>query len=135
MRLAVFNDLVLDDPTLLEVGKVLVGEAVVPAAVPGRQGVGVLLVGVGELAAGQRLDIDETVRIGIGRKIDRIGFRRADAGKRGGGRRKCKSFHISFPSSQKNGLTFRANSAQVEAEGCTMVDRAASALAMLCERQ
>jgi hypothetical protein len=35
MRLAIFNHLVLDFATLLEVGEVLVGEAVVPAAVPG----------------------------------------------------------------------------------------------------
>ena len=53
MRLAIFDHLVLDFAALLEVGEVLVGEAVVPAAVPeGVERVGVFLVGVRELAAG-----------------------------------------------------------------------------------
>ena len=51
--LAIFDHLVLDFPALLEVGEVLVGEAVVPTAVPGGERVGVFLVGVGELAAGE----------------------------------------------------------------------------------
>src|SRR5277367_6522844 len=65
MRLAIFDHLVLDFAALLEVGEVLVREAVVPAAVPGRERVRVLLVGVGELAAGQSLHINEAVRVGV----------------------------------------------------------------------
>jgi hypothetical protein len=66
MRLAIFDHLVLDLAALLEIGIVLVGEAVVPAAVPAREGVGVFLIGVGELAAGQRLDVDKAVGVSIG---------------------------------------------------------------------
>ena len=61
MRLAIFDHLVLDFAALLEVGIVLVGEPVVPA----RQRVGVFLLCVGELAAGQRLYVDKAVGVGI----------------------------------------------------------------------
>ena len=64
MPLAILDHLVLDFSALLEVSIVLVGEAVVPAAVPAR-GVGVFLIGVGELTAGQLLYVDEAVCVGI----------------------------------------------------------------------
>src|SRR5271154_1382744 len=75
MRLAIFDHLVLDFAALLEVGEVLVSETVVPAAVPGCEGVGVFLVGVGELSAGQRLHVDKAVRVGVAGERHGIGFR------------------------------------------------------------
>src|SRR5271169_4059658 len=66
MRLAIFDHLVLDFTALLVVHVVFVGEAVVPAAVPARQRVGVFLVRVGELAACQRLHVDEAVGVRVG---------------------------------------------------------------------
>jgi len=53
----------------------------------------VLLISVGELAAGQRLDVDEAVRVGVSREIDRIGLRRADGRQRRGGRDEQQLFH------------------------------------------
>src|SRR5689334_15595447 len=47
VRLAVDDDLVLDVLALLDVEEVLLGEAVVPAAVPGGERVRVFLEGVG----------------------------------------------------------------------------------------
>ncbi len=49
MSLAVLDDVVLGDPTLSIAYKVLMGEAVVAAALPSHQRVAVLLVCVGEL--------------------------------------------------------------------------------------
>ena len=49
MSLAVLDDVVLGDPTLSIAYKVLMGEAVVAAALPGHQRVAILLVYVGEL--------------------------------------------------------------------------------------
>ena len=46
-------------------------EAVVPTAVPRRQHIGVLLIGIGELGAGQRLDVDVAVGIDIGAERNR----------------------------------------------------------------
>lgn len=58
---AVFDDLVHENAARLKIGKVLVSEAIVQAAVPRRECVGVFLVHVEELAAGQRLHVDEAV--------------------------------------------------------------------------
>jgi hypothetical protein len=60
MRLAVLDHLMLDDAPLLEVGVVLVREAVVPTAVPAREGIRVFLIGVSELTASQRLNVNES---------------------------------------------------------------------------
>src|SRR5271170_6548828 len=74
MSFAILDDVVLGEPTLSIVHKVLVGEAVVPAAVPGHQRVGVLLVCVGELCAGERLNVEEAVLIHIGAQVHGIRF-------------------------------------------------------------
>jgi hypothetical protein len=59
--LAVLDHLMLHYLSLPEIHVVLLGQAVVPTAVPGRQGVRVFLVGTRELGACQLLNIDEAV--------------------------------------------------------------------------
>ena len=66
--LAVLDHLMLHYLSLPEIEVVLLGQAVVPTAVPGRQGVRVFLVGTRELGACQFLHIDEAVAVDIGRK-------------------------------------------------------------------
>ncbi len=63
--LAIDDDLMLRFFSLLEVQIVLAGESVVSAAIPGRQHVGVALPRSRQLSAGQCLNIDEAVGVGI----------------------------------------------------------------------
>src|SRR4051812_21974752 len=55
VRLAIHDQLVLDLLAALDVDRMFLGEAVVPATVPGREHVGVLLVGSGKLRTGHCL--------------------------------------------------------------------------------
>ena len=73
--LAVDDDLVLDDLALLQVEEMLLGEAVIPAAIPSGEEIGVFLEGPGQLCAGQGLNIDEAVGIDIARERN-LGRRR-----------------------------------------------------------
>ena len=52
------------------VDEVLLAEAVIPAAVPGHQQVGVLLEGSGKLSAAELLYVDIAVGVGVGFQFD-----------------------------------------------------------------
>ena len=65
VRLAVLNDLMLGNPALSEVKIMLLCEAVIPAAVPRRQRVGIFLVGISQLVEGEFLKVKKTVRIDL----------------------------------------------------------------------
>ena len=64
--LAVQDDLVLEKLRARYVDVVLLCQAIVPSAVPGREHVGIFLKSTRKLRAHQSLNINKSVRIGIG---------------------------------------------------------------------
>src|SRR5258708_38745961 len=69
VSLAVHDQLVLGFPALSDIHVMLLCEAVVPAAVPGAQQVGLILPGAGELRACKSPDVETSFGVGIGAEI------------------------------------------------------------------
>src|SRR5208337_5495603 len=93
MGLAIDDDAVLQLLGAIDLHLAEVREAVVPAAVPDGHEVGVFLPGAGQLRAGQLLNVEIAVGVGIGRQVDRIGLRRAEHGERSRARNEYRLFH------------------------------------------
>jgi hypothetical protein len=68
--LAIDNDLVLRLFRPADIEVVLFGETIVPAAVLAREQVGIILEGACQLQAGQLLDVQSALRVGICAQID-----------------------------------------------------------------
>jgi hypothetical protein len=70
VRLAIDDHLMLTRLRSRDMSKMLLRQAIVPAAVPCSEIIGVFLIGVGELGASQGLNVNESLRIHIGREWD-----------------------------------------------------------------